>query len=253
MASSVCPQTPVPPAHRRPVRSRHLARSPRLAIPALLVAGLALAGCGNDAAAPETTTTTPAATETSPTGTATQVDLAAVLQNPTQYDNQRITTTGVADQLAPFVLQLFPPGAATGQTSPTVPPTPPVTSPRTATPGTPTPGSTSPSTSPRQREGLVVMYGRIAAPEDGATVTVTGTVQDSFDVAAVEQTLGTTIDPQVIQSLGLGEDDAVLVADTVETVTGTATTMTGTATTMTGTATTMTGTATTRTTPTTTP
>jgi hypothetical protein len=68
-----------------------------------------------------------------------------------------------------------------------------------------------------------VVYGRITAPQDGATVTVTGTVEDALDVQAVEQKLGIDLDPQALQRLGLDKEDAVMIADSVQTAAGTAT------------------------------
>ena len=200
----------------------------RLALPAILVAGVVLTGCGDDGGdATGTTSANTSTTQTSPSGTAAQVELATLLQDPSQYDEQKVTTSGVADQLTPFVLALTAPGASTGTTSASasiLPSAPLDTSPGDASPTTSAAGSAG-----GEANRLVVVYGRITAPSDGTMVTVTGTLQDSFDVAAIERTLGITLDDQVMQTLGLADEDVVLVADTVTPMDGTTTTSTTTA------------------------
>lgn len=186
---------------------RSRARGPAgSAVSLVLVVGLALAGCADDGAGSDPgTTTSPAAGTSSPPMSAspTRVDLAAVLADGSAYDDQRITTTGVMNRIGPALVGLTPPG-----------------------------GSSTPSTGSDTATGLAdrplyVFYGDLELPPDGP-VTVTGLVQAPYDAAAVEDTLGVTLDPSVLQSLNFGVNDAVLAAQSITAATGSGTATSGT-------------------------
>jgi hypothetical protein len=54
---------------------------------------------------------------------------------------------------------------------------------------------------------LIVVHALGEGPDDGDVVTVSGQVNDSFDVAAVEDVLGIDIDDELVRTLNLGSDD----------------------------------------------
>lgn len=182
---------------------------------ALLLAGGALVGCGDDdadgtgGAAPTTTT------GQTPGGTA---DLREVLRNPAAFEDKKVTVTGVADDVAPFVLTLSPAGATPAPTpaTPTSPASP--ASPALPTAGTGT-GTSSPTGTTASR--LLVLHANADGPADGALITVTGTLEQGLDISAVEDLLNVDIDDETVRRLGLGSD-FFLRADSLEFIAPTA-------------------------------
>jgi hypothetical protein len=122
------------------------------------------------------------------------VELSALIRDAGGYDDQRVTVRGVADNHGPGVFSLVPEGAE----------------------ATATPDETARSEDPSDDvNGLVVVHELGEGPRDGEVVDVTGEVNDTFDVAAVERTLGIDISDDIVRTLNLGTEDAVLVAESV--------------------------------------
>lgn len=202
----------------------------RAAAPILLVAGLALAGCSGGGTSGSASTTVAPSSSASATATAAQVELSALLQDVGQYDGQRITTSGAASQVVPYVLALTPAAgtASTGGTPATPGPSESVSPLVSGTPSATASGSSAPSGSASgPAERLIVVHRSSTPPQGGSNVTVTGTVHTSLDVASIERTLGITLDPQVVQGLGAVQGSPVLVADTVSPMTGSTPSLTG--------------------------
>ena len=82
-------------------------------------------------------------------------------------------------------------------------------------------GVSAATTAEQAREQLgyavsVYLEGGASADTGASTIVdVTGEVNDTFDVAAVERTLGIDISDDIVRTLNLGTEDAVLVADSV--------------------------------------
>jgi hypothetical protein len=165
-------------------------RRTALALPLCVATAVVLAGCADDEpdespdGTPETTATQE---EPAESRSAEQTDLAALIAGPASYDDRFVSVRGVADNHGPGVFSLVPEGGAGAATD------------------DPSDGV----------DGLVVFHELGDGPADGDTVTVTGEVNDTFDVAAVEEALETDIADDLVSTLGLGEQDVVLIADTV--------------------------------------
>ena len=160
---------------------------------ATAAAGAGLVGRAGAGTAPTTTATvTTTVTVTMAEAAApADVGLNTLLDAPTRYDDRQVRTTGGVHHVAPFLLTLSPVDSGSGST-----PT-----------GTPTTGG---------GERLVVAYGDVEVPPQGTRLTVTGTVQDAFDVEAIERALRISLNRNMIETLGLGQDDVVLIADSWE-------------------------------------